>query len=211
MEWESSSEFPFVALLTMLAQKLTANWGQRIIRNTCSVLGSVLRASYMLPHLILTRILWGKDTCHGWGNRGTQLQTEEMRVEPKQGAPESMLLLFLFLAVPCGMCPVRFDLPHNNILMRGRRWHPTPVLLPGKSWTEEPGRLQSMGSLELDTTERLHFHFPLSCIGEGNGNPLQCSSLENPRDRGAWWAAVTKSQTRLSDFPFPFPLWHVGS
>ena len=123
-----------------------------------------------------------------------------MRVEPKQGAPESMLLLFLFLAVPCGMCPVRFDLPHNNILMRGRRWHPTPVLLPGKSWTEEPGRLQSMGSLELDTTERLHFHFPLSCIGEGNGNPLQCSCLENPRDRGAWWAAVygvVQSRTRL--------------
>ena len=49
-------------------------------------------------------------------------------------------------------------------------------------WTEEPGRLQSMGSLESDTTERLHFHFSLSCIGEGNGNPLQCSCLENPRD-----------------------------
>ena len=50
-------------------------------------------------------------------------------------------------------------------------------------WTEEPGGLQSMGSLELDTTERLHFHFSLSCIGGGNGNPLQCSCLENPRDR----------------------------
>ena len=57
-------------------------------------------------------------------------------------------------------------------------------------WTEEPGTLQSMGSLESDTTERLHFHFLLSCIGEGNGNPLQCSCLENPRDGGAWWAAV---------------------
>ena len=57
-------------------------------------------------------------------------------------------------------------------------------------WTEEPGRLQSMRSLESDTTEQLHFHFSLSCIGEGNGNPLQCSCLENPRDRGAWWAAV---------------------
>ena len=57
-------------------------------------------------------------------------------------------------------------------------------------WMEEPGRLQSMGSLESDTTERLHFHFSLSCIGEGNGNPLQCSCLENPRDGGAWWAAV---------------------
>ena len=49
-------------------------------------------------------------------------------------------------------------------------------------WTEEPGRLQSMGLLESDTTERLHFHFSLSCIGEENGNPLQCSCLENPRD-----------------------------
>ena len=49
-------------------------------------------------------------------------------------------------------------------------------------WTEEPGRLQSMGLLESDTTERLHFHFSLSCIGEGNGNPLQCSCLETPRD-----------------------------
>ena len=67
-------------------------------------------------------------------------------------------------------------------------------------WTEEPGRLQSMGLLESDTTEQLHFHFSLSCIGEGNGNPLQCSCLENPRDGGAWWAAmygVTQSRTRL--------------
>ena len=67
-------------------------------------------------------------------------------------------------------------------------------------WTEEPGRLQSMGSLESDTTERLHFHFSLSCIGEENGNPLQCSCLENPRDGEAWWAAVygvTQSWTRL--------------
>ncbi|XDB49657.1 hypothetical protein AB1E18_003226 [Capra hircus] len=56
------------------------------------------------------------------------------------------------------------------------------------------------GRRESDTTERLPFHFSLSCIGEGNGNPLQCSCLENPRDRGAWWAAVygvTQSRTRL--------------
>ena len=50
---------------------------------------------------------------------------------------------------------------------------------------EEPGRLQSMGSLRVCTTERLYFHFSVSCIGEGSGNPLQCSCLENPRDRGA--------------------------
>ena len=62
-------------------------------------------------------------------------------------------------------------------------------------WTEEPGRLQSMGSLRVGQTERLHFHFSLPCIGEGNGSPLQYSCLENPRDRGAWWAAVTESDT----------------
>ena len=67
-------------------------------------------------------------------------------------------------------------------------------------WTEEPGRLQAMGLLESDMAEQLHFHFSLTCIGEGNGNPLQCSSLENPREVGAWWAAVygvTQSWTRL--------------
>ena len=84
---------------------------------------------------------------------------------------------------------------------RRRQWHPTPVLLPGKSH----GRRSLVGCSpwgrwELDTTQWLHFHFSLSCIGEGNGNPLQCSCLENPRDGGAWWAAVsgvTQSQTRL--------------
>ena len=66
--------------------------------------------------------------------------------------------------------------------------------------TEEPGGLQSMGSLRVGHTERLHFHFSLSCIEEGNGNPLQYSCLENPRDRGACWAAVcevAESQTQL--------------
>ena len=67
-------------------------------------------------------------------------------------------------------------------------------------WMEEPGGLQSMGSQRVWQTERLHFHFSLSCIGKGNGNPLQCSCLENPRDGGAWWAAVyvvAQSRTRL--------------
>ena len=85
--------------------------------------------------------------------------------------------------------------------MRRRQWHPTPVLLPGKShgWRSLVG-CSPWGCKELDTTEQLHFHFSLSCIGEGNGNPLQCSCLENPRDGGAWWAAVcgvAQSQTRL--------------
>ena len=74
---------------------------------------------------------------------------------------------------------------------RRRQWHPTLVLLPGKSH----GRRSLVGCSpwgceESDTTERLHFDFSLSCIGDGNGNPLQCSCLENPRDGGAWWAAV---------------------
>ena len=60
-------------------------------------------------------------------------------------------------------------------------------------WTEEPGRLQSMGLLRVGTAERVDFHFSLSCIGEGNGNPLQYSCLEGPRDRGAWWAAIFRS------------------
>jgi len=67
-------------------------------------------------------------------------------------------------------------------------------------WMEEAGRLQSVGLLESDMTEQFHFRFSLSCTGVGNGNPLQCSCLENPRDGGAWWAAVygvTQSRTRL--------------
>ena len=82
-----------------------------------------------------------------------------------------------------------------------RQWHPTPVLLPGKShgWRSLVG-YSPWGHEESDTTERRHFHFSLSCIREGNGNPLQCSCLENPRDGGAWWAAVcgvAQSRTRL--------------
>ena len=83
-----------------------------------------------------------------------------------------------------------------------RQWHPTPVLLPGKShgWWSLIG-CSPWGREESDMTERLHVHFSLSCIGEGNGNPLQYSCLENPREGGAWWAAVygvAQSRTRLN-------------
>ena len=83
-----------------------------------------------------------------------------------------------------------------------RRWQPTPVFLSGESqgWGSLVG-CSPWGREESDTTERLHFHFSLSCIGEGDGNPLQCSCLENPRDGGAWWAAVygvSQSRTRLN-------------
>ena len=72
-----------------------------------------------------------------------------------------------------------------------RQWHPTPVLLPGKSHARRSlVGCSPWGRLEWNTTEQLHFHFSLSCIGEGNGNPLQFSCLENPRNGGAWWAAV---------------------
>ena len=85
--------------------------------------------------------------------------------------------------------------------LRRRQWHPTPVLLPGKSHGQRSLEgCNPWGCWGSDTTERLHFHFSLWCIGEGNGNPLQCSCLENPRDGGAWWAAiygVAQSQTRL--------------
>ena len=96
------------------------------------------------------------------------------------------------------------------------KWETEKAMAPHSStlawkipWMEEPGRLQSMGSLRVGHdwvtslslfTFTFHFHFSLSCIGEGNGNPLQCSCLENPRDGEAWWAAVygvTQSQTWL--------------
>ena len=79
----------------------------------------------------------------------------------------------------------------DHTVGRRRQWHPIPVLLPGKShgWRSLVG-CSPWGCKESDTTEWLHFHFSLSCIGEGNGNPLQCSCLENPRDGGAWWAAI---------------------
>ena len=96
---------------------------------------------------------------------------------------------FLLFCISLGWVPQR------------RQWQPTPVLLPGKSH----GRrglvgYSPCGHYESDTSERLHFNFSLSCNGEGNGNPLQCSCLENPREGGAWWAAVygvAQSRTRL--------------
>ena len=108
--------------------------------------------------------------------------------------------------IPCSVNPSCLTcscIPGQDTLYKvlRRQWHPTPVLLPGKSHGRRSlAGFSPWGREELDTTERLHFHLSLSCIGEGNGNPLQCSCLENPRDGGAWWAAVygvTQSQTRL--------------
>ena len=91
---------------------------------------------------------------------------------------------------------------HPCLCSRGRRqWQPTPVSLPGKSHGQRSlVGCSPWGREESDTTEQLRFHFSLSCIGEGNGSPLQCSCLEDPRDFGAWWAAVygvAQSRTQL--------------
>ena len=85
--------------------------------------------------------------------------------------------------------------------LRRRQWQAIPVLLPRKShgWRTLVG-CSPWGYYESDATEWLHFHFSLSRSGEGDGNPLRCSCLENPRDGGAWWAAVygvAQSRTRL--------------
>ena len=86
-------------------------------------------------------------------------------------------------------------------LIYGKAMAPHSSTLAWKiPWVEEPGRLQFMGLRRVRHNWGLHFHFSLSCIGEGNGNPLQCSCLENPRDREARWAAVygvAQSRTRL--------------
>ena len=88
----------------------------------------------------------------------------------------------------------------GHTLWRGQ-WQPTPILLPGKSHGQRSlVGCSPWGRCKSDTTEQLHFHFSLSCVGEGNGNPLRCSCLENPRDGGAWWAAVygaAQSRTQL--------------
>ena len=110
---------------------------------------------------------------------------------------------FLKLCHTCDACHSQTGrvLIKGNLCCLQRQWHPTPVLLLGKShgWRNLVG-CSPWGREESATTERLHFHFSLSCIGEGHGNPPQCSCLEYPRDSGAWWAAVhgvTQSRTRL--------------
>ena len=101
------------------------------------------------------------------------------------------------------LCALSHHTHHITVLPSSwrRQWPPTPVLLLGKSHGQRSlVGCSPWGRKESDTTERLHFHFSLSCVGEGNGNPLQSSCLENPRDGGAWWAAiygVAQSRTRL--------------
>ena len=116
----------------------------------------------------------------------------------------NLLVVFLFcfvLNVNIFSKPV-FGLNNPTIIIIWRRqWQATPVLLPRKShgWRSLVG-CSPWGRYKSDSTERLHFHFSLSHNAEGNGNPLQCSCLENPRDGRAWWAAiygVAQSRTQL--------------
>ena len=114
------------------------------------------------------------------------------------------VLHFILEGLPQPASPAQCKYWPSKGVYRRRRWHPTTVLLPGKCHRQR----SLVGSRpwdqeESDTTEQPHFHFSLSCIGEGNGNPFQCSCLENPRDRGPCWAVVygvAQSQTQLMWF-----------
>ena len=140
--------------------------------------------------------LLGNATCFQITFTSWYIHSQSMKV-PLLHMHTNVWYWLIFNSCHSGRCEIVL---HYGICWR-RQWHPTPVLLPGKShgWRSLEG-CSPWGRWGSDTTERLHFHFSLSCIGEGNGNPLQCSCLENPRDRAAWWAAVygvTQSQTRL--------------
>ena len=139
---------------------------------------------------VLSIFSWGKEEATSKATRSWDQQTQKILVVTSNRGD--------FPKLCEGTCP------HSSTLA----WK-----IP---WMEEPGRLQSMGSLRVGHDWAIHFHFSLSCIGEGNGNPLQCSCLENPRDGGAWWAAVygvAQSWTRLkwlsssssSPFKWSFP------
>ena len=113
-------------------------------------------------------------------------------VVEKQNVSENLLFPLSWIQHPCDW--VKF---HSHMNQR-RHWQPTPVLLPGipHGWRSLVG-CSPQGRWESDRTERLHVHFSL---GEGNGNPLQCSCLVNARDGGAWWLPSVgshKSQTQL--------------
>ena len=98
-----------------------------------------------------------------------------------------------FMFSKCGLqtrtLNITWELVQNTNYWAPLKTYPEKAMAPHSStlawkipWTEEPGRFSPWGRWGSDTTERLHFHFSRSCIGEGNGNPLQCSCLENPRD-----------------------------
>ena len=148
--------------------------------------------------------------CSFWGSRVVGSQDLDSRAFAHTLLLPSLLSLLLLTSSPPQSFLICLDtwaqgdsygfLGPSTVLRR-RQWQPTPVPLPGKSHGQRSlVDCNPWGHEESDTTERLHFHFSLSCIGEGNGNPLQCSCLENLRDGGAWWAAlcgVAESRTQL--------------
>ena len=138
---------------------------------------------YMWYILYIFQPIWNKKSLKKWMN---PCLTAKEKIEwGRSGLLIMNALTFLYLTKCC---------------IQRRWWHPTPVLLPGKSHGRRSlvGCSQSMGSLRV--RHNWATSFSLSCFREGNGNPLQCSCLENLRDRGAWWAAVygvTQIWTRL--------------
>ena len=140
--------------------------------------------------------------CREGAVRGTDnTSCHDNLTEVSERSDESTHIPLWLSVCPCVLLDIDRHIYLHTQLVSDRKWQPTPVLLPGKSH----GQRSLVGCSpwvhqESDTTERLHSHFSLSCIGEGNGNPLQCSCLENPRDGGAWWASVygvAQSWTRL--------------
>ena len=110
--------------------------------------------------------------------------------------PNFCTSLLSFLKIGLTLFLSSLIIVYISVYIQRRQWQPTPVLLPRKSHGQRSlVGCSPRGCEESDMTEWLHLLFSLSCIGEGNGNPLQCSCLENPRDGAAWW--VAQSQTRL--------------
>ena len=144
---------------------------------------------------------WGNngnsDRLYSWAPKSLQMVTAPMKLkdtcslEEKLWQPRQHLKKQRHYFANKGPYNLSYGFSTSHVWMQRRQWHPTPVLLPGKShgWRSLVG-CSPWGHEESDTTEQLHFHFSLSCIGEGNGNPLQCSCLENPGDGRAWWAGV---------------------
>ena len=134
-----------------------------------------------------------EDSPRGASRMQNRKQKQKQKTTNRQNPQEEKISIQAMEALKiskehCPQCHQPHDLPTWGQI-KTLTWHPTPVLLPGKShgWRSLVG-YSPWGRTESDTTERLHFS--LSCTGEGNGNSLQCSCLENPRDGGAWWAAV---------------------
>ena len=129
--------------------------------------------------------------CGLWINR-TRMTWELVRNTESQAPPQTMgTRICIFTRSPCAL--------RSPALEKAMATHSSTLAwkLP---WTRSLVGCSPQGREESDMTKWLHFHFSLSCIGEGNGNPLQCSCLENPRDGGAWWAAiygVARSRTQL--------------